>query len=146
MRISDWSSDVCSSDLEAEVPALVRRIQRDGITPLPAQAAQAPAMLLARGDASQDVFEMQQYLAALGMQDGRNRNIAVDGDFGPGTEQAVQRYERSLGIEPPTGQVDATLFAQLRADTLRVNPEFKRQTMTDLYGPLRDNSLDPGEK
>src|SRR3546814_5559457 len=103
-------------------------------------------MLLARGDASQDVFEMQQYLAALGMQDGRNRNIAVDGDFGPGTEQAVQRYERSLGIEPPTGQVDATLFAQLRADTLRVNPEFKRQTMTDLYGPLRDNSLDPGEK
>src|SRR3546814_8547038 len=65
---------------EAEVPALVRRIQRDGITPLPAQAAQAPAMLLARGDASQDVFEMQQYLAALGMQDGRNRNIAVDGD------------------------------------------------------------------
>src|SRR3546814_3478546 len=63
-----------------------------------------------------------------------------------GTEQAVQRYERSLGIEPPTGQVDATLFAQLRADTLRVNPEFKRQTMTDLYGPLRDNSLDPGEK
>src|SRR3546814_2756145 len=33
---------------EAEVPALVRRIQRDGITPLPAQAAQAPAMLLAK--------------------------------------------------------------------------------------------------
>src|SRR3546814_13022054 len=87
---------------------------------------------------------MQQYLAALGMQDGRNRNIAVDGDFGPGTEQAVQRYERSLGIEPPTGQVDATLFAQLPADTLRVNPEFKRQTMQDLYGPLRNNPLDPG--
>src|SRR3546814_14876517 len=42
---------------EAEVPALVRRIQRDGITPLPAQAAQAPAMLLARGDASQDRSE-----------------------------------------------------------------------------------------
>src|SRR3546814_19326058 len=74
--MSDWSSDVFSSDLinsrdtatadpianlarhwEAEVPALVRRIRRDGITPLPAQAAQAPAMLLARGDASQAVFE-----------------------------------------------------------------------------------------
>src|SRR3546814_19922255 len=80
------------------------------------------------------------------MQDGRNRNNAGDGACGPGTEQAVQRYERSLGIEPPTGQVDATLFAQLRADTLRGNPEFKRHTMTDLYGPLRDNSLDPGEK
>src|SRR3546814_12680054 len=81
-------------------------------------------MLLARGDASQDVFEMQQYLAALGMQDGRNRNIAVDGDFGPGTEQAVQRYERSLGIEPPTGQVDATLFAQpRRAEERRVGKE-----------------------
>lgn len=131
---------------ETEVPALVRRIQRDGIVPLPAQAAQAPAMLLARGDASQDVFEVQQYLAALGMRDSRDRNIAVDGDFGPGTEQAVQRYERSRGINPSTGQVDATLFAQLRADTLQANPEFKRRTMTDLYGPLHDNSLDPGEK
>ena len=62
---------------ETEVPALVRRIQRDGIVPLPARTEQAPATLLAKGDASQDVFEMQQYLAALGMQDGRNRNIAA---------------------------------------------------------------------
>lgn len=131
---------------ETEVPALVRRIQRDGIDPLPAQAGPAPAMLLARGDASQDVFEMQQYLAALGMQDGRNRPITVDGDFGPGTEQAVQRYERSRGIESPTGRVEASLFAQLRADTLQADPDFKRRTMTDLYGALRDNSLDPGEK
>src|SRR5690606_6080969 len=130
---------------EDEVPALVRRIQRDGIDPLPAQDGQAPAMLLARGDASQDVFEMQQYLVALGMQDGRNRTIAMDGDFGPGTEQAVQRYERSRGIEPVTGRVDAVLFAQLRADTLQANPEFRRRTMTDLYGPLRNDSLDPGE-
>src|SRR5690606_1530987 len=131
---------------EAEVPALVRRIQLDGIDPSPTQAEQVPAMLLARGDTSQDVFEMQQYLAALGMQDGRNRNIVADGDFGPGTEQAVQRYERRLGVEPPTGRVDVSLFAQLRADTLQANPEFKRRTMTDLYGPLRDNSIDPGEK
>src|SRR3546814_8779692 len=93
---------------EAEVPALVRRIQRDGITPLPAQAAQAPDMLLARGDASQDVFAMQQYLAALGMQDGRNRNIAVDRDVGPGTEQAVQRYVRSPGLYTSKGHTDDT--------------------------------------
>src|SRR3546814_21014057 len=76
---------------EAEVPALVRRFQRDGITPLPAQAAQAPAMLLARVDASQDGFEMQQYHAALGRQDGLNRNIAVHGDFRQGTDQTVHR-------------------------------------------------------
>lgn len=131
---------------EAEVPALVRRIQRDGIAPLAAQAEQAPAMLLARGDASQDVFEMQQYLAALGMQDNRNRNIALDGDFGQGTEQAVQRYERSLGIDPPTGQVDAALFAQLRADTVQADPNFKRRTMTDIYGPLNDGALTRGDK
>src|SRR3546814_19917080 len=80
---------------DAEVPALVRRIQRDGITPLPAQAAHAPAMLLARRDASQDVFEMQQYLAALGMQDGRNRNMAVDGEFGLGTASEVPRYNHT---------------------------------------------------
>lgn len=134
---------------EAEVPALVRRIQRDGINPLPVQAEparQAPAMLLARGDASQDVFEMQQYLAALGMQDGRNKNIAVDGDFGPGTEQAVQRYERSRGVEPPTGRVDDALFAQLRADTLQVDPGFRRRTMTDLHGPLNDGNLALNDK
>jgi peptidoglycan hydrolase-like protein with peptidoglycan-binding domain len=131
---------------EGEVPALVSRIERDGIDPLPVQAAQAPAMLLTRGDASQDVFEMQQYLAALGMQDGRSRSIAADGDFGLGTEQAVQLYERSLGIDPPTGQVDATLFARLRADSLQADPNFKRRTMTDLYGPMNDGALTRSDK
>src|SRR3546814_13106316 len=110
-------------------------IQRDGITPLPAQAAQAPAMLLARGDDSQDVVEMQQYLAALGMQDGRNRNITVDGDFGPGTEQAAARYQRSMGIEPSTGQVEATLFAHAQDDHLRVHAGFKRPTRSSTSGP-----------
>src|SRR3546814_3642921 len=30
MRISDWSSDVCSSDLEAERPAHLLRVEPDG--------------------------------------------------------------------------------------------------------------------
>src|SRR3546814_7233442 len=117
MLISDWSSDVCSSDLvatralvlgmrdgsfvpthalddhinarqtdyegaraiinprdigtaatiadyardwEVQVPAMVRRIQRNGINVTPQTAEQMPAMLLARGEAKQDEFAMQK--------------------------------------------------------------------------------------
>lgn len=131
---------------ETQVPAIVDRLRRDGLD-LGIRQAEAPAaMRLARGDASQDVFEMQQYLAALGVRDDRGREIAPDGDFGPGTEQAVRRYQHSRGVEPPTGEVDATLFAQLRVDTLQAQPDFRRRTMTDLHGPLRDGELTRGDR
>src|SRR3546814_8265376 len=125
---------------------MVRRIQRNGINVTPQTAEQMPAMLLARGDANQDVFEMQQYLVALGLRDDRGREIARDGDFGPGTEQAVRRYQRNSGVEPPDGRVDAALFAELRADTLQADPGFKRRTMTDLHGTLNADLLQRGDR
>ena len=127
-------------DWEALIPAMVARIQRDGIDVAPQPAEQVSAMMLARGDANQNVFEMQQYLVALGFEDDRGRAIALDGDFGPGTEQAVRNYQRDSGVEPVNGCVDAVLFAQLRADTLQADPEFRRRTMTDLHGPLNGSS------
>lgn len=133
-------------DWEALIPAMVARIQRDGIDVAPQPAEQVPAMVLARGDANQNVLEMQQYLVALGFEDDRGRAIALDGDFGPGTEQAVRSYQRDSGVEPVNGCVDAVLFAQLRADTLQADPEFRRRTMTDLHGPLNDGLLQRGDR
>ena len=133
-------------DWEALTPAMVARIQRDGVDVAPQPAEQVPTMVLAHGDANQNVLEMQQYLVALGFEDDRGRAIALDGDFGPGTEQAVRSYQRDSGVEPVNGCVDAVLFAQLRADTLQADPEFRRRTMTDLYGPLNDDLLQRGDR
>src|SRR3546814_9196010 len=40
MRISDWSSDVCSSDLTAFIPVVDERIQRRRAAEVPAATAQ----------------------------------------------------------------------------------------------------------
>lgn len=131
---------------EASVPALVERAQREAVAPAqPPAASNAPASV-GKGDANQTVFEAQQYLAALGMTDSKGKAISPDGDFGAGTEHAVKQYERSKGVAEPTGRVDAAMLAELRADTLQAQPQFKRQTMTDLYGPLKDGELRRGEK
>ncbi|WP_254459837.1 peptidoglycan-binding domain-containing protein [Xanthomonas sacchari] len=131
---------------EASVPALVERVQRQDVTPVQAPVASNAPASVGKGDANQTVFEAQQYLAALGMTDGKGKAISPDGDSGAGTEHAVKQYERSKGVTEPTGRVDTTMLAQLRADTLQAQPQFKRQTMTDLYGPLKDGELRRGEK
>src|SRR3546814_19130988 len=55
MRISDWSSDVCSSDLVIESLVDGARLLRQGVSPAvagPAGSAAAPVKAAARADSS----------------------------------------------------------------------------------------------
>src|SRR3546814_2028552 len=45
MRISDWSSDVCSSDLDAEFVVLIARAMPGGHIGIVAKAADDPALV-----------------------------------------------------------------------------------------------------
>jgi hypothetical protein len=54
------------------------------------------------------VFSAQEQLAGLGYYDG-----AIDGDFGPRTSRAVQRFQRDYGL-PVTGRLDRNTRASLR--------------------------------
>src|SRR3546814_15587155 len=96
MRISDWSSDVCSSDLRAprraigpifDIPAIVPR-QRDM---LPAQWRDVARDLVGRADVSQRHFE----IASVPQDDGGDEQVEAGGAI-------------SLVFEPPITQ-----FAEL---------------------------------
>lgn len=132
---------------ESQVAGLVRRVQQpDFQMPIPTSQADTAAMDLQRGDANQHVLEAQQYLQRLGMRNNANSEIRPDGDFGQSTEEAVRRFQTARGISPANGHIDEALMQRLRSDTLTLDPEFKRRTVTDLTGPLADGNLQPGER
>lgn len=136
-----------ATEWESQVAGLVQRVQQPGFQmPVPTFQAPAGAMDLHRGDANQQVLEAQQYLQRLDIRNNANAAIKPDGDFGASTEQAVRRFQTERGISPANGRIDDALLERMRSDTLAVDPDFKRRTVTDLTGPLADGNLGPGEK
>lgn len=132
---------------EGQVADLVTEVQRSHATYLetPATAtpdADAPLQL---GDNNARTFELQQYLAELGITNDAGRAISADGNFGPSTEQAVRTYQRNAGIDPATGTVDEALFDRIRGDVQQANPDFALKSITEIYGPLNDNVLSRGD-
>src|SRR3546814_2836156 len=69
MRISDWSSDVCSSDLElAETDALARHVARAGIGRHDQDdVAEVDGLAVMIGQAAM-VHDLQQYVEQVGMR------------------------------------------------------------------------------
>lgn len=132
---------------EGQVADLVTEVQRSHDTYLtPIESTRDADAPLQRGDANARAFELQQYLAELGITNDAGRAISPDGDFGPSTEQAVRTYQRNAGIDPPTGTVDGALFDRIRGDVQQANPDFALKTITELYGPLNDNVLSRDER
>ena len=133
---------------EGQVADLVTEVQHSHATYLetPAGSTRDADAPLQRGDANARAFELQQYLAELGITNDAGRAISPDGDFGPSTEQAVRTYQRNAGIDPPTGTVDGALFDRIRGDVLQANPDFALKSITDIYGPLNDNVLSRSER
>lgn len=131
---------------EGRVAELVTEVQRDGVDLTPIASTRDADAPLQRGDANARAFELQQYLAELGITNDAGRAISPDGDFGPSTGQAVRTYQRNAGIDPPTGTVDAALFDRIRGDVQQANPDFALKTITELYGPLNDNVLSRDER
>ena len=61
---------------------------------------------LQKGDKSPEVKKIQEALVARGYK------IGTDGDFGPGTENAVKQFQQSQGLAV-TGVVDKETAAKL---------------------------------
>src|SRR3546814_12793344 len=77
MRISDWSSDVCSSDLGAEGEAALRRPQR-----------------AVQGDVDLDGLRVE---AVVGQLEAAETRREVGGMSGLAVEAAVQRHREGAG-------------------------------------------------
>jgi peptidoglycan hydrolase-like protein with peptidoglycan-binding domain len=81
-----------------------------------AQVASGKATL-SRGADGEAVKALQRTLGLAGAATG------VDGDFGPGTERAVQNFQRAWGVEPADGVVNRETLLQLdRVATRREIP------------------------
>lgn len=136
---------------EPEIADLVASVQRYGVDLTPESEEQEPAtplqdFPLQLGDANARVFELQQYLAALNITNDAGHPLSADGDFGPSTKQAVDKYQQALGIDPQTGTVDELLFERIRSQVLQADPDFRIRTIMDLHGPLNDRILAPGDR
>lgn len=66
----------------------------------------APLAPLGMGDKGPDVIALQQRLNAAG------RTVAVDGDFGPGTDRVVKQFQASRGL-PVDGIVGPSTWSAL---------------------------------
>src|SRR3546814_16028004 len=99
MRISDWSSDVCSSDLErVEDPGELRIDHRQRLfhrrSLCPRLLACCPGQILRRPDAGDDVLALgvDQTLAVIDALAGRG--VAGEGDAGGGGLAHVAEHHR----------------------------------------------------
>lgn len=77
-----------------------------GGEPVVTQQAVATGPLLKRGAKGPDVTRLQERLNAHGA------SLRVDGEFGPGTEQAVRQFQQAKGLEAD-GKVGARTWAAL---------------------------------
>lgn len=66
---------------------------RDGEQPVPARAR-----VLQRGDQGDDVRDLQRLLREHGATDAADRAVALDGDFGQRTQEAVRRFQHAHGL------------------------------------------------
>ncbi|GAB3275904.1 D-Ala-D-Ala carboxypeptidase family metallohydrolase [Parasphingorhabdus pacifica] len=69
---------------------------------------------LARGDSGSDVRELQIRIAGWAADSASKTNVAVDGQFGPATEAALVRFQRSYGLSA-SGVVDSATQGTLNA-------------------------------
>ena len=96
----------------------------------------------ARGDFVRD---LQEILAALGYYDGR-----IDGDYGDGVRQAVERWQRDHGMEP-TGIVDRDILNQIIEEYLdfirqqKQGDEEEPEELEDEDEPPEDDGKDEDE-
>ncbi len=97
-----------TTNIVNEVPKIE---QISGNFPAPPKQALADGKIEFR-EKGPDVALLQEKLRAVGARDAQGREITQDGDFGNGTKQAVESYQKSQNL-PVTGVADKQTLTQL---------------------------------
>lgn len=91
---------------------------------------------LEQGDEGRDVAAVQIELQRLGFE------VEPDGAFGRSTAEAIEAMQDRLGVEDPTGRVDASGFAWLPAPSITVSSCSVR--LGDVVSPGADFAVAAG--
>jgi putative peptidoglycan binding protein len=93
------------------------------------------------------VRDLQTALNRLGLTDSKGRKLAVDGQFGPLTTQAVKDAQRRLGVKPD-GRVTPALLRQLAtAKSITAGkPKATRHPLVRGRRPLKTSAAKPAAK
>lgn len=100
-----------------------------------------PRAVLKRGSEGPHVRRLQRALTAA-----LPGSVAVHGHFGPGTSQAVRRYQRRVDLRT-TGVAGPSTWRALRAGLLldRGGPDGRKQPHAGEHGPKRGKSAGAGK-
>jgi murein L,D-transpeptidase YcbB/YkuD len=92
-KVGDANFDPSKSGDDADIKAALKAIGQGG-------RAHAPAGhgTLKDGAHGEKVTALQTDLAKLGFTDAHGRSLHPDGDFGPGTKAAVEKFQRAHGL------------------------------------------------
>ncbi len=83
---------------------------------------------LTEGDSGPEVGILQYMLALLAQFDNSLSPMAVDGEFGPATTQAVRTYQQLVGLTP-NGYVDETTWNSIYSNFALANYYLRRDTV-----------------
>lgn len=87
-KVTDVTFDPASGGTDADIQKALEAI---------GQAT--PVHVLRQGSHGEAVVSLQSRLARLGVTDAQGRALKPDGDFGPGTREAVAAFQRTHGLE-----------------------------------------------
>lgn len=114
-RFDDWQRRLNPQVLERLASGSVGQ-------PAPNPSEAAAGRVLKEGMRGEDVRVLQASLARLGYTDANGRALHTDGEFGPGTRGAVERFQRDhhLGADGMAGpETQSAITAQKHADAIR---------------------------
>lgn len=103
--VRDGVFDASAVDRQLGVLAMVQVLRGEADSPMAGPALALGDRTLRSGLRGNDVRELQALL------NGRGAGLQVDGDFGPGTEAAVEQFQRSQGLSVDGAVGPATLAA-----------------------------------
>ena len=95
------------------------------------------------GDSSRNVYVLQYYLAYISLFYPTILQPITDGDFGPGTENAVKSYQKTFGI-PETGLVDQNTWSSIQNTYYEILSRFPYNFENGLILPFSGRILRPG--
>lgn len=98
-----YTGDVLVTKTKGHTVIVVKGASRSGnSTSAPKKTSNSKVALptLRKGSEGEEVKKLQKNLKSLGFKDDSKKELAVDGDFGSKTKQALIKFQKSAKIEP----------------------------------------------